>query len=412
MQPDHQPPEKIAIVGGSLSGVRTAEALRRLGFVGELTIIGNEPGVPYDRPPLSKGFLAGLRREDQLSIHPTSPNLADLNCEFVPNDPAETVDLASGSLRTEAGRTHTFDSLVAATGTRLRQLPDSILDPGGRPPLVGLRTLEDAKRLQPLLMAGSRVVVVGAGFIGAEVASTASAAGCVVTVIETIPIPLARQVGDQIGGVCAALHARQDVRLLTSTSVERIDSAGVHISSGECLVADVVVVGVGVVPNTEWLQESGLDVSNGVSCHPSLRAVEPPGSSGLKPVVAVGDIARWTNPRYDESARVEHWTNAVETADHAAATLLGSEDPFCPVPYFWSDQYGVKIQCLGRTTGFDEVRIVAGSTEEFKFVALYRRGDRLVAALGMSMVRHVMGYRQMLLDDASWNDAISSLNNE
>lgn len=409
MQSSYSPPKKVTIVGGSLSGVRTAEALRRLGYVGELTILGNEPGVPYDRPPLSKSFLAGLRREDQLSIHPISPNLADLDCEFVANDPAESVDLASGSLRTDSGRTHTFDSLVVASGTRLRQLPPSIIDPDGHPPLVGLRTLDDAKRLQPFLIAGSRVVVVGAGFIGAEVASTASAAGCVVTVIETIPIPLARQVGDQIGGVCAALHARQDVRLLTNTNVERIDSAGVHTSSGECLVADVVVVGVGVIPNTDWLEGSGLDVSNGVFCHPSLRVVEPGRSSGLTPVVAVGDIARWTNPRYNEIARIEHWTNAVESADHAAGTLLGSDEPFCPVPYFWSDQYGVKIQCLGRTTGFDEVRIVGGSTDEFKFVALYRKSDRLVAALGMSMVRHLMGYRQMLLDDVSWNDAINSL---
>jgi 3-phenylpropionate/trans-cinnamate dioxygenase ferredoxin reductase component len=395
MRPDH-----IAIVGASLAGVRTAEALRRLGFLGALTIVGDEPHVPYDRPPLSKGYLAGTRRLDQLPLHPPAPMLEDLDVEVVTGIAATGVDLAARILTTSDGHTIEFDALVAATGTRLRHLPPETMATTG-PPVLGLRTLSDADRLKPFLTTGANVVVVGAGFIGAEVASTASQAGCNASVVEALPIPLQRQLGAEMGALCGRLHQRQDVRLLTNTTLAQVDKTGVVLSTGEHLAADVIVVGIGVLPNVEWLEDTGLDLSNGVLCDSTLRAHTD--------MVAVGDVARWPNTRYNETARIEHWTNAVESAEHAAATLLGGNDPFEPVPYFWSDQYGAKIQCIGRTTGYDEVRVVAGSTDDLKFLALYRKGDALVAALGVSMVRQVMGFRQLLLDRVSWTNALDAV---
>jgi NADPH-dependent 2,4-dienoyl-CoA reductase/sulfur reductase-like enzyme len=392
------PPEHIAIVGASLAGVRTAEALRRIGFIGALTILGDEAHAPYDRPPLSKGYLAGTRQREQLSLHPKSPTLIDIDVTLLTADRVRSVDLAARQLVCESDRTVTFDQLVVASGTRLRALPPEVFTDDAHPPVVGLRTLDDANRLIPLLQDGARIVVIGAGFIGAEVASTAVGTGCRVTVIEAASVPLERQLGAEIGAVCAGLHAAHSVRLLTDTTVVAIDRNGVLTSNGEHIGADAIVVGIGVVPNTEWLDGSGLDLTNGVLCDETLRAHPN--------VIAVGDIARWPNRRYDETARIEHWTHAVESAEHAAGSLLGGSDAFEPVPYFWSDQYGVKIQCLGRTTGFDEVKVAAGSTDEFKFLALYRRGDRLVAALGASMVRQVMGFRQHLVDRISWDDAL------
>ncbi len=393
--------DSIAIVGASLSGVRTAEALRRNGYDGGLSIIGDESQLPYDRPPLSKGYLAGKREAHQLLLRPAFPDLADLDVTLISGDPVVSVDFSTHELRTVSQRQVRFDLLVAATGTRLRRLAPEVFAGDHHPPVYGLRTLDDARNIRAFLVQGSRVVIVGGGFIGAEVASTASSNGAIVTVVEAAHLPLERQLGTEMASVCAGLHDRQSVRLLCDTTVVSIDSLGVHLSNGECLRADVIVVGVGVVPNTEWLGGTECDISNGVLCDDRLRATPT--------MFAVGDVARWTNPRYAETARIEHWTNAVESGEHVANAILGVDVPYAPIPYFWSDQYGAKIQCFGRTTGFDEVRVIAGSTDDMKFVAIYRKNNKLVAALGVSMVRQLMNVHQLLVDELSWKDAISAL---
>jgi NADPH-dependent 2,4-dienoyl-CoA reductase/sulfur reductase-like enzyme len=397
--------QNIVVVGASLSGVRTAEALRAKGFTGKLTIVGDESALPYDRPPLSKSFLEGKRAAEQMSLSPNDPAFSKLDATFVLGTPARALTISTQTIELADGTTLGFDGLVIATGTRLRTLPSSVT--GAHPAVFGLRTLNDAETLKAHLTTGARVVVIGAGFIGAEVASTAHTLGCVVTVVEAADVPLARQLGDEMGSALGDLHAANGVTLLLGAQVASLTSNAVVLADGSEIAADVVVVGIGVQPNVEWLVGSGLDTDNGVLCDESLRAVEHAN------IVAVGDIARWTNPRFahEGAVRIEHWTNAAESADHAAATLLGDVQPFAPVPYFWSDQYGRKIQFLGRAAGFDEVRVVTGKADD-KFVALYRRGDELVAALGVSSVKAVMGFRQRLVERCSWDEAMESLQPE
>jgi NADPH-dependent 2,4-dienoyl-CoA reductase/sulfur reductase-like enzyme len=275
----------------------------------------------------------------------------------------------------------------------------------GQPDLAGLhtlRTLDDCLALRADLEAvPSRVVVVGAGFIGAEVAATARQRGLEVTLLEALPVPLQRVLGDRMGSVCADLHRDQGVDVRLSTGVDAfVDDAkgrvaGVVLSDGTTLEADVVVVGVGVVPNTEWLEGSGLTIDNGVVCDETCLAA--PG------VVAAGDVARWPNRRFGEVMRVEHWENAQEQGSHAARRLLGDTAPYEPVPWFWSDQYDRKIQLAGRSGPDDEVRIVDGSIDERRFVAVYGRAGRLVGVLGMNRPRPVIQYRQLIAEGASWD---------
>jgi NADPH-dependent 2,4-dienoyl-CoA reductase/sulfur reductase-like enzyme len=372
------------------------EALREGGFSGSLTVIGAEPHLPYDRPPLSKHILAGTWELDRLPL--AAVGVDHMDVEWRLGVPARALDLDTRTVELEDGSAVSFDGLVIATGSRVRTLP-------GQPDLAGihtLRTLDDCLALRADLEAvPSRVVVVGAGFIGAEVAATARQRGLEVTLLEALPVPLQRVLGDRMGSVCADLHRDQGVDVRLSTGVDAfVDDAkgrvaGVVLSDGTTLEADVVVVGVGVVPNTEWLEGSGLTIDNGVVCDETCLAA--PG------VVAAGDVARWPNRRFGEVMRVEHWENAQEQGAHAARRLLGDTAPYEPVPWFWSDQYDRKIQLAGRSGPDDEVRIVDGSIDERRFVAVYGRAGRLVGVLGMNRPRPVIQYRQLIAEGASWD---------
>src|SRR5262245_31107719 len=286
--------------------------------------------------------------------------------------PASGLDLAAKKVVLEDGSAVGFDGLVIATGARVRTLP-------GQPELAGihtLRTLDDCLALRAELdtMPG-RVVVVGAGFIGAEVAATTAQRGLDVTLLEALEVPLQRVLGDRMGAVCADIHRDHGVDLRLSSGVDAfLDDGngrvrGVALSDGSTIDADVVVVGVGVAPNTEWLEGSGLTIDNGVVCDATCLAA--PG------VVAAGDVARWPNRRFREVMRVEHWENAQEQGAHAARRLLGDTAPYEPVPWFWSDQYDRKIQLAGRSGPGDDIRIVDGSIKDRRFVALYGRAGRL-----------------------------------
>ena len=399
---------EVVIVGASLAGLRTAESLRDNGFAGSITLIGDEESLPYDRPPLSKQFLRGEWNAERIELRPGADLRERLKLELRLGTHADHVDPFRRTLVLHGGETLNFDRLVVATGARARTLPAASAHSSAHV----VRTKADSSRLREALEPGHRIVVVGAGFIGAEVAATAKGLGCDVTIVEAAPVPLERQLGTQMGEACGALHERNGVTLICGVTVDRFNSQSVELADGTILPADHVVVGVGAQPNTDWLETSGLLVADGLMVDSCCRALTNDGRA-LDHVVGVGDVARFPNRRYRSvdgteplSMRIEHWTNAAEMATAAALTLIGAPAVYEPVPYFWSDQYNHKIQFFGRADGFDEVRVVEGSPEEGSWLALYRRDDRLVAALGVSKIRALIPYRQLLLKNSTWNEAL------
>ena len=391
----------VTIVGASLAGLNAAEALRRDGFDGPVTLIGAESRLPYDRPPLSKQVLAGDWEPERAALT-DSEELASDEIEARLGLRATALDLDARELTLHTGETVAFDGLVIATGARCRTMPGT----EGLGGVHVLRSLDDCLALRGDLEAvPQRVVVVGAGFIGAEVAATARGRGLEVTVVEALPTPLSRVLGDEMGRVCAEVHRDHGVDLRTSVGVDRIEGdrrvERVALTDGSIIDADVVVVGIGVVPNTEWLDGSGLQVGDGVLCDASCLAAER--------VTAAGDVARWPNQLFGETMRVEHWDNAAAQGAHAARRLLNPETgPFTPVPWFWSDQYDRKIQLAGRVRPDDEVRVVNGSVEERRFAAVYGRAGRIVGVLGFNRPRHVMRYRALIAQGASFDEALAA----
>jgi 3-phenylpropionate/trans-cinnamate dioxygenase ferredoxin reductase subunit len=392
-------PESVAIVGGSLAGVRCASQLRRSGFAGPLTIIHGESGPPYDRPPLSKQYLAGEWEVDRFELLPDD-KLPDLEASWRVDTRAVSLDVGASSIELDSGEVVTAETIVIATGASPRRLP-------GTEGLTGvhvLRTRYDARVLRDELSSGpKKVVVIGAGFIGAEVAATAAGRGHDVTIVEAAPVPMERGLGHDMGLLCGGLHAEHGVDLRLSTSVTDIRASDgriseVRLNSGEELPADVLIVGIGVQPNTGWLDDSGLAIENGVVCTAWCEA--GPG------VYAAGDVARWFNERFGELMRVEHWENAVEQGSYVAKRIMGESKPFAPVPWFWSDQYDHKIQLAGRPAAGDTIEIVTGTTEERRFAAIYGQGDKLTGVFGLNRPRHVMQYRRLIADGASWTDAL------
>ena len=392
--------KSVVVVGASLAGMRAAETLRREGFDGEITVVGDETDAPYDRPPLSKQVLAGDWEPERVSLYDDAA-LTDLDLTWRLGARAVGFEAASRTVTLEDGDSLVADGVVIATGARTRTLR-------GTENLAGvytLRTLADSLAIRTEFDATPRrVVVVGAGFIGAEVAATARGRGLDVTMVEMAETPLERVLGVAMGRVCAEVHLDHGVDLRLGVGVESITGAErveqVVLSDGTRLDADVVVVGVGVVPNTEWLEGSGLDIADGVVCDAACRAA--PG------VVAAGDVARWPNALFGEWMRVEHWDNAVEQGTVAARNLLAGDAsaPFAPVPWFWSDQYDRKIQLAGRSGPGDEVRVVTGSLAERRFAAIYGRAGRIVAVLGFNRPRQVMQYRSLIATSATWDEAL------
>jgi NADPH-dependent 2,4-dienoyl-CoA reductase/sulfur reductase-like enzyme len=397
----------IAIVGMSLAGLRAAETLRRSGFDGRITAIGAEDHLPYDRPPLSKELLAGKWNADDVVLR--KQGVDDLALDWRLGRRAVALDLCDRRLTLDDDTAVDFDGLVIATGSEPRRLPPAAF-PGGNADLDGafvLRTLGDAMAIRDRLDARPGVIVIGAGFIGAEVAATCRGRGLDVTVLEALPQPMVRGLGPTIGGVCADLHRDHGVDLRLGVGVEAIEGDGrverVRLADGTRIDADLLVVGIGVVPATDWLTGSGLRIDNGVVCDETCLAA--PG------VVVAGDAARWPNPLFDgESMRLEHWTNATEQGVAVAERLLAGDGdgvkPFAPVPFVWSDQYDTKIQSVGRFTADDDVHVVHGTLEERRFVALFGRAGRLVGALGFGRPRHVMQYRRMISERGTLTAAL------
>ena len=393
---------EVVVVGASLAGLRAAEALRREGFDGRITLIGAEDHLPYDRPPLSKQFLAGEQQADDLALR-RSP-YDDLDLDLRLGVRATGLDLGDRRVTLADGTAVAYDGLVLATGASPRTLP-------GQPDLDGvcvLRTLDDATALRDRLAGNPKVVVIGAGFIGSEVAATCRGRGLDVTVLEALPAPLVRGLGPVLGAACGELHRDHGVDLRLGVGVAGIEGEHqverVRLDDGSVVEADVVVVGVGVVPATGWLEGSGLTIDNGVVCDDTLLAA--PG------VVAAGDVARWPNAKFGgELMRLEHWTNASEQGVAAVQRLLHGDGPdpavFAPVPFVWSDQYDVKVQTVGSFRGDDTMEVVYGTLDERRFTAVFGRDGRLVGALGFSMPAKVMQYRRMIDEGTSFADALA-----
>ncbi|MDP6105584.1 MAG: FAD/NAD(P)-binding oxidoreductase [Acidimicrobiales bacterium] len=393
--------DSVTIVGASLAGLRSAETLRRDGFGGRISLIGDEPHQPYDRPPLSKQVLAGDWEPERALLTPAE-KLEPLGLDLRLGVRATGLDVAARELEVD-GVAEPFDGLLIATGARCRTLPGT----GSPVGVHTLRTLDDCLAIRAALDDGARrMVVIGAGFIGAEVASVAVGRGTSVTLVEALPAPFARVLGQEMGAVVADVHVANGVDLRCGVGVSSVagepGAMTVAMADGSDVYADLVVVGIGVVPNTEWLEGSGLTLDDGVVCDPTCLAAPN--------VVAAGDVARWTDPRTGESMRVEHWDNAVEQGRHAARRLLATDEEaevFAPVPWFWSDQYDRKIQLAGRPHPDDEVRVVDGSTDERRFAAFYGRRGQLTAVLGMNRPRQVMQGRGLLEQGVGWDDALA-----
>ncbi|GAA0431089.1 NAD(P)/FAD-dependent oxidoreductase [Leifsonia naganoensis] len=395
--------ERLLVVGASLAGIRSVEAARRHGFEGDITMIGAEAHLPYDRPPLSKRYLTG---ESAADYYRTEDAIRDeLRVDLRLGTCATALRADDHTVATTSGDV-AYDRLIIATGAAPRTIP-------GVPALAGivtLRTLDDADRLRESIRPGAHVVILGAGFIGSEIASSATHLGAEVTVIEAAPVPLVRAVGDVVGRALAGLHQRHGTRLLMDTRIveylgsDRIEA--VRLSNGDVLRADVVVVGIGAAPATEWLRDSGIGLhplDGGIICDEYLQ-------SSLPGVYAAGDVAHWPNGALDLVMRLENWTNA---ADQAAQAGANAADPshaerYETVPYFWSDWYGQRIQFVGTATA-EAVEFASGSPDDSRFVALYRTGDRLVGAATLDERKKIMKLRRHIAERGLFSDAIRIL---
>ncbi|MFT4288121.1 NAD(P)/FAD-dependent oxidoreductase [Nocardioides sp.] len=370
---------RVVVVGAGLAGLSVARALRSLDYDGEIVVVGDEPHRPYDRPPLSKEFLAG----DESTL-PLEPEGEDLDVTWLLGSPAASL---SGTTVTLAdGTALAADAVVVATGARARRgIPGDDL-----PHVHTLRTLDDARALRDALdrAAGQRVVIVGGGFIGSEVAAAAVSQGAEVTMVVPEHVPIARGMGE-LGAVVAAIQRGHGVDVVTDTSVTEIAADRVTLSDGRRLPADLVVVGIGAEPNTEWLAGSGLDVAGGI-------VADEHGATALPGVFAVGDVARWWSPALGRHHRHEHWTAAREQADVVAARLLGHEGRPPRPPYVWSDFYDHRALVAGHPELGTETRIEAGDPAEGHFCAVSYRDGEPVGVIAVDELRTFMSFRRRL----------------
>jgi 3-phenylpropionate/trans-cinnamate dioxygenase ferredoxin reductase subunit len=380
--------ESVIVVGGGLAGVRAVEALRSKGYGGALTLVSAERHPPYDRPPLSKAVLAG--ESDDTTV---DADWDALRCDLLLGERATGLGLDApgrgGVLASTAGDLP-FDGLVIATGATPVTLP-------GDGPQHVLRTVDDARDLRSRLTEGARIVIVGAGWIGAEVATTAAKKGCRVTVVEAADTPVANAIGPEVGALTAPWYAEAGVELRTGVKVASVEEGGLALAGGGRIEADEVVVGVGVRPEVSWLDGSGLLVERGVVTDGSFRAFqgeEEPGA--LRPdVVAVGDCAAWWSARYGRRLLVEHWDTALNAPETAAAALLGQDAAYDAAPYFWSEQFGRMVQYAGSHAASERL-VHRGDPTGRKWSVVWLTGDRLDAILTVDRPRDLVQARRVI----------------
>ncbi|WP_405178355.1 NAD(P)/FAD-dependent oxidoreductase [Nocardia sp. NBC_01377] len=392
----------IVIIGAGLAGLRTAEELRRAGYEGELVLVGEEPRLPYDRPPLSKQFVRG--ETDDTTLRPAE-FFDEKAIEVRLGAGATGVDTAARTVALADGSTVEYDKLIIATGLRPRRIP-------GLPELKGVHVLRDhsdAAALRDELKSARTALVVGAGFIGCELASSFRDSGVEVVLIEPQPTPLASVLGEKIGALVARLHTAKGVDLRCGTGLDTLlgdDEGrvrGARLADGTEVAADLVVIGVGSRPATEWLTDSGIELAEPTAGGGVLA--DEVGRTSTEDVWALGDVAAWLHET-GQRKRVEHWTNAGEQAKLLACAMLGVDVPsIARVPYFWSDQYDLKIQALGTPGAGDDVDIVTDDGR--KFLAYYSQGGNLTGVVGAGVTAQVMKARAKIAAGAPVADLLT-----
>jgi len=398
--------DPVVIVGASMGGLRTAEALRRNGYLGQIDIIGDEVHQPYNRPPLSKDVLASSVSHEAVKFPHA---LTESNTNWILGTKVVRADLESKKVIDAFGNEHPYSALVIATGLRARKLSLPNSDALGT---HVLRNLDDALALRAELVPGAKVVIIGAGFIGCEVTSTAVGLGCEVSIVAADAHPMVAALGTEFA---AQLQARHELRgvtyflkncvteIVTEVSAQGPKVTGVKLTSGETISCDVLVQAIGSHTNTEWLQDSRVDISDGVLADGAMRAIDTSGNV-IPDVFAVGDVARFPNPIFDDTPRrIEHWNIPLETAKRVGQVLAAKfiddqkyrdvvEEEFAPIPSFWSDQFEMKILAFGNLGLADEAKFIYGDPADECVWGYYRKGV-MVGVCGIGMRSVVQSYR-------------------
>jgi 3-phenylpropionate/trans-cinnamate dioxygenase ferredoxin reductase component len=380
--------QTIVIAGASLAGGRAAESLRKDGFDGRVVLVGAELDRPYERPPLSKELLWGEKAEEQLYLRPAE-FYADQQIELWLGTRASRLDPTAHMLELKDGRRLAYDKLLITTGAAPRRLSVPGVELDG---ILYLRTIGDARELRRRMGGASRVVVVGTGFIGAEVAASCRRAGLEVVALEAGSVPLARALGQEVGELYAAIHRAHGVDLRTGETVVGFRGQGrveqVVTASGATLDCDCAVVGVGVAPAVGWLAGAGLELQDGIVVDEFCQTTIPD-------VYAAGDVANWWHPTLGERLRVEHFDNAQNQGIAAARNILGKREAYAPIPYFWSDQYNLSLQYVGHASGNDRV-VLRGSVDNGSWSAFYLRGEHVHAALAVNRYQDLAAARHLI----------------
>jgi 3-phenylpropionate/trans-cinnamate dioxygenase ferredoxin reductase subunit len=384
--------QTFVVVGASMAGASAVEELRRAGFTGRLVLVGAEPHLPYERPPLSKGVLTGATPDTRVFLRDAAFYAAQ-QVDLLLGTAAVGLDTARREVLLASGARLRFDRLLIATGGQARRLAVPGAD---LPGVLELRTLDDACALRDALhdvaARGGRVVIAGAGFIGAEVAAACRQLGVAVTVLEVLPAMLGRVLGAEVGAFCAQIHRAHGVDLRLGEAIMAVRGSArvtaVATAAGAELACDLLLVGVGMLPADAWLRDTGVALDDGV-------LVDAYCATNVPNIFAAGDVARWPYQLTGERVRLEHEDNALRQGAAAARNLLGERLPYTPVPYFWSDVYDLKMQYVGHATTWDQV-VLRGQPPVAPFIACYLRQGRLLAALAVNQVREVATLKRLI----------------
>ena len=394
------------IVGAGIAGGTAAETLRKQGFDGEVHLVGAEPHRPYDRPPLSKEFLSGAKEEEKLFFK-TEDFYAEQSIELHLGTEATSMDADAKTLTLANGASLRYDKLLLATGSRVKTLPIPGSDLEG---VHYLRTIDDSRAIAQAMNGASRAVIVGAGFIGSEVAAVCKTAGLEVTVLEIQPQPMAHILGEEMGAIYASLHTSRGIDLRLGEGISEIRGNAraeqVVTDQGNSIDCDFVVIGVGISPDTSIAESAGLGVDSGILVNEFCQTSHPD-------IYAAGDVANWYHPGLGHRLRVEHWDNALNQGAAAAKSMLAAPEPYSPTLYFWSDQYDLNIQYLGHATEWDEVA-VRGDPAEEKFTAFYLKDGSVHGALVVNNFRDIRPTRTLIgqktpVDASSLSDESTNL---